>query len=188
MTFTAHAEIPEQPFPSKPPVDDAAALKNPRAGGRTVSKIAAWPASAIETTSVQLPVPASVTAAISGTISDAAAGPAPRLPARVPLQRPPLAHPQTHRVRCPALLLSIAQQRQHHQEFLREHHSARLLKMRPTAPAGVKQARSPQPTRVPRIQDEPLPAARGHGTTALASTTDPLPCAATADWPIDGRV
>ena len=153
-----------------------------------MSKIAAWPASAIETTSVKDPVPASVTAAINETISDAAVGPAPHLPERESLQRHPLVHPQIHRVRCPALLLSIAQQRQHHQEFPREHHSASLLKMLPTAPAGVNQAKSRQPLPVPKIQDEPLPAARGHGTTALASTTDPLPCAATADWPIDGRV
>ena len=202
-TSTAHAEIPEQRFPSKPPVDDVAALKNPPAGDRTASRIAAWPASAIETTTAHPQAPASVIAVISGRISDAAAGPARLLRAKeahqppplahLPLVQPPLvqtplAHPRSHRDQCPVLLLSIAQQRQHRLEFLRGHRSVRPLKMRPTAQADVSLARRPRPTLVPRIQDERLPAVRVHGTTAPASTTDPLPCAAAADWPADGRV
>ena len=197
-TSTDRAEIPEQRFLNKPPVDDGAALKNPPAGGRTVSRIAAWPASAIKTTTAHRPGPALVIAAISGRISDAAAGPARLLPAQEPpqpplapqplLAHPLLAHPRGHRVQCPVLPSSIAQQRQPRREFLRGHRSVRLLKMRPTAQADVSLARRPRPTRVPRIQDEHLLAVRVHGTTAPASTTDPLPCAAAADWPADGRV
>ena len=193
MISIVHDEIPELRFPNKPPVDDAVALKNLPAGGRTVSRSAEWPASGLGTTTAHPPVPASGIAAISGMTSGGAAGPVQLLAVRQPHQPPLLAQPpdvqtKSHRVQHPALLLSTAQQRQRRLEFLRGHRSARLPRMRPTVRADVSPARRLRPARVPRIQGELLPAARVHGTTAPASTTDPHPCAAAADRLVDSRM
>ena len=158
-----------------------------------MSRSAEWPASGLGTTTAHPPVPASGIAAISGMTSGGAAGLVQLLPVRQPHQPPLLAQPpdvqtKSHRVQHPALLLSTAQQRQRRLEFLRGHRSARLPRMRPTVRADVSPARRLRPARVPRIQGELLPAARVHGTTAPASTTDPHPCAAAADWPVHNRL
>ena len=193
-TSTALVGIPEQPSRNKPPVDDAAAPKNPPAGGRAVSRIAAWPASATVRMIAQPRVPVLAIAAISERISDAAADPALPLheqdqepPQRIPLaQQPPLAQPTIRRGPCLDHLSSIGRQRRHPRECPREHHSARLLKMPPTAPADDSLVRTPLPAHVRRIRDEPLRAVRVRGITAPVSTTDPLSCAAAADWPVHG--
>ena len=185
-TSTAHVVTPEQPSQNKRPVDDAAALKNPPAGVRTVSESVAWHALAIVRTIAQPPGPASAIAAISERIIDAAADQALLLAARQPPQRPLLDQPKMNRVLCPDPLSSIDRQLQHLREFPREHHFARLLRMPPTAPADVSLVKTPLPAHVLRNLGEPLHAVRVRGITAPASTTDPLSCAAAADWPIHG--
>ena len=194
-TSTDRVATPELPFPNKRPVDDAGAPKNPPAGGRTVSRSAAWPALAIVRTIAQPRVPVSAIAAISGKINGAAAGPALPLLAREPPPRPPLAQlhlaqPTMLRGPCPDPLSSIDRQhqQQHRRGCPRGHRSARLLKMPPTAPADVRPVRTLRPAHGPRSLDEPLHAVRVRGITAPASTTDPLSCAAAADWPLNGRV